>query len=1010
MLLKFLDVDYFCKSYKQVTSTMIITKGEKFHDEGLFSEIIFGKEKTKERKTTFGYINLNVKVMHPAALSLLLKVSRNVKKFLSTEVSFSLDSAGRLIEDPKGVTGIHAFIELFPKINFKASEVGAKVIELLKKAYKDEVLFIDKIPVIPPAFRELTKDPKTGEIRVEEINNYYIQVLKRSLGIKSIATSEGPLKDLLTYGIQNSIMDLDGFIRTKLSKKFGLIREQLMGKRIDFSARAVIMNGPDLKVNEIGVPFTLAVGLFEPFIIHNLLYTDKFDKAALESEILSFMDQPLSVDSIKKALSSIISKDVVPDELYKIIFEATKMAMEGRLVLAKRDPVLIPESVRAFTPILISGSVIRINNFQTGGFNADFDGDQMAIFHPLSSKAQEDSKKLLRDETGTNMNSISYELSKESVLGTYLLTKNYEKTSSTKVIHQDDLKKISDPAQTVKFGSRTTTFGKAVFNSLLPENYGFINIPVTKKVINNIISNIFKTRGSDVAKKFAFDVQTVGYAYATYVASSITIDMIDIPQSIMKLKAKLDKVDPTTAADIIEQMKKLMIEHLKDTGLYDLCESGASKGWDQPTQILIAKGVIADVEGNLLKPIKGSFSEGLTPKEYFAASLGARKGIVDRVINTADTGYTSRQLAYLLNGVELDWLKKDCGTTRTIQIKLVDDLIKKLEGRYVVEKKKVVPFDKTKYKSGDVINLRTPIYCTSQKICHTCYGDLLKRHRTPYVGLVAAQIIGERGTQLIMRAFHTGGAVKIVTRDILKELFDNDPNSDKNHIHQTFKQEGSMITTLKEGTLTLSFDQYSLNDDLIVNEEEDNIWVKSLLGVYETTDGIKINVILDCEVNTLVHREFIFEKKNKIVVQYEEGEEIFEIPVEKQEVKEIVLYMRRLIGGGEIFKDTPHLLMKLYRLYADLSDMDLVHMEIVVSQCLRDRERPILPARLGKNPDDPVMFNIKKTIFTGGFLQGLAFENTNEAISSGLTNKYELPPSVLEKILTGTLVEDEKNK
>ncbi len=220
-----------------------------------------------------------------------------------------------------------------------------------------------------------------------------------------------------------------------------------------------------------------------------------------------------------------------------------------------------------------------------------------------------------------------------------------------------------------------------------------------------------------------------------------------------------------------------MIKHLKNTGLYNLVESGSTKGWDQPIQILVAKGVMADPTGKILPPIKGSLSDGLTPTEYFNAAGGSRAGIIDRVINTEDTGYTARKLAFLLNSVELDWMLKDCGTELTLDIKLDSDIISRLKGRYVVRRGKVEEFDPKNYKIGSIVHLRSPIFCKSMKICHICYGKLLEIHKSPYVGVIAAQNIGERNTQLIMRSFHST-AIKVITRDILKDIVENDPNLD----------------------------------------------------------------------------------------------------------------------------------------------------------------------------------------------------------------------------------------
>ena len=289
---------------------------------------------------------------------------------------------------------------------------------------------------------------------------------------------------------------------------------------------------------------------------------------------------------------------------------------------------------------------------------------------------------------------------------------------------------------------------------------------------------------------------------------SITCELGDLPALVT------ETIIIEVAVKLIDQAEKLLIEHLKGKGLYDLVESGAGKGWEQPRQILIAKGIIADPTGKVLDPISTSFSEGLQPKEYFDASSGSRKGIMDRVINTADTGYMARKLAYLLNTVEADRQLRDCGVKKYLNIKLNSNIIEKLYGRFIMHKGKLVEFDEKIFKVGDIINLRTPIYCQSSKICHTCYGRLLERHKTPYIGILAAQMIGERGTQTIMKSFHTGGAVNIAQNDVLRDLVENDPlaNLNKAELAKYLEQTDDKVTTKKSCKVVIDLMNYREKD------------------------------------------------------------------------------------------------------------------------------------------------------------------------------------------------------
>ena len=378
-MIQLLNIEQFVKNLKPVTSTEYITHSGEFNSEGLFSEQIFGLIDSLERKKTFSYIDLHVKVVHPTMLRIFKQLDRGVENFISTEESFTLDVNKRLQIDENGVTGISEFVKMFPKIKFRGETPAREgLIAAVSKAYKDKTLFIDKLLVIPPDQRPAFRDEKSGEWMIDPLNDYYLNVLRKALQLRT-SVRLGPLFDLLNYELQRAVNNHDDFIRTQIEKKSGLIRSQLLGKRTDFSGRAVITPSPDLKVGEIGIPLRLAVSLFEPFIIHRLLYSGQVDKANLEEEIKTFTDLELSVDSVKKVMKSIKVGDEIPKSLFTIFFEATEVVMMNRIVLAKRDPVLHAESVRAYNPKLVTGNTIQLCTLQTAGHNADFDGDSSII-------------------------------------------------------------------------------------------------------------------------------------------------------------------------------------------------------------------------------------------------------------------------------------------------------------------------------------------------------------------------------------------------------------------------------------------------------------------------------------------------------------------------------------------------------------------------------------------------------------------------------------------------------
>jgi len=997
-----LDLKKFKKGLVPITTTEIWSRVGEFHPSGLFSEVIFGPEGALSRKTTFSFIDLNVFVVHPTAIGILYRLDgKNIPKILSAQETFSLDEKGFLTPDSNGVTGISEFIKMFPKINFIGkTEARDKFIKKLREEYQRGVLFINTIPVIPPDFRPIFQDEK-GMWNQDKINEHYINLLRKANQIKN-TPKEGALFDLLNYEVQKAVNEHDEFVRTLIKKKSGIIREQLLGKRTDFSGRAVITTNPTLKVNEIGVPLGIAVTIFEPFLIHLLLFSNR-DKTKLEEEVKKFLNVDLSVETLKIVFKSIKTNNKMPESLKKIIFEAAEIVSMNRYVLAKRDPVLHPKGVRAFKPKIVEGSTIQLCTLQVKGFNADFDGDQMAIFHPLTNEAQEElSSKMMNVETGETSRAVSFELSKEMFAGIYMMMKDIKSKASPIAISKEDMDRATNPYIPVVFRKRNTTMGKAIVNNVFPSDYPFIDHPLKSKELTDMIPDIIKRYGQEKAIEIFSNLKTIAFKFATIMAPTLSLKDFDIPDSILVLKKKLSTATPEEAAALISKMRELLIEHLKDTPFYDLVESGAAKGWDQPMQILVAKGIIADAQGRILPVVQKSIAEGLTNKDFFNAAAGARRGISDRVLRTADTGYMARQLAFVLNSVEIDRYLKDCKVERYLNIRLTKDLMKRMYGRYILNKGVIEEFNEKDFKIGDPVNIRTPIYCRSKKICHTCYGKLLYRHRSPYAGVLAAQTIGEAGTQSIMRTFHTGGAIKIKQKDMLSDILQNDPLVTKVVIEKHLKQNQNFLYTLQSCLLTINMEDYPEKEDLYFNEERTEIEAKSLVARIEYNDII-FNLILDFRVKLIVEN-IIKQDKHSLILSYSTNANILEASLETDDVNQQIQYARRLLGGREIYKDVDHLFMKLYGIYGTLRDTDIVHYEVLLSQCLRDRAKPYLPARLGSKWD-PIMMNIKHVVFNTSFIQGLAFENINEAIRTGLITDEPDEQSILEKVLSGQLVE-----
>jgi len=396
----------------------------------------------------------------------------------------------------------------------------------------------------------------------------------------------------------------------------------------------------------------------------------------------------------------------------------------------------------------------------------------------------------------------------------------------------------------------------------------------------------------------------------------------------------------------------------------------------------------------------------LTPNEYFNMGYGARYGIINRVINTADTGYFSRILAYVLNSVELHRTLTDCGTQRAVQVKLNKDLRSRLSGRFIIndKTKKVEFLDLDNFADGDTIKLRSPIFCKSPKICHTCYGNLWMQTRSPYVGLIAAQVIGERGTQLIMRVFHLGGTVNVQIPDILKDITENNFEiRDKTLLSKYLYQDQTRLITKMPCRLTIVLDPfYTYNYNLVIKET--SIWVKSLIATVLFSDGYRLELILDYPVELQLGSSVV-KREEVIEISYGEEDDLLKVPSTISDVQKQVLYVQRLLSGREITKGPHHLLSRLVSVYSSFGAMDLVHLEVLVSHVLRAKKDLSKPARLIE-PYEPILLNIKEVVFVQSPLQGLAFENVNKSIMLGLlSEKSPEELSILEQVLAGDFKE-----
>jgi len=1004
-MIKPIDLKKFTKNLTPVETPEIFTAGgSAFHPQGIASEVIFGPQDSNKQKTVFSYINLNTQIIHPTIYGLLKKLDQKVEKFISTESFFIVNSNGELIEAAEeidGVTGLSNFIKLFPRIKFRGGTPAREsFIKVINEYYKEGLIFIDRIPVLPPFYRPIYKDDN-GQWTIDAINEIYVSILRKTISIKS-QQQQGVLGDLFRYGIQKAVNQHNDFIQKKIGKKEGLIRNKLMGKRTDFSARAVISTNPDIKAGQIGIPFRMAPTLFEPFIVFYMLRSGRVEKENL-TRLLKQYDENLQYgpDAIIRICKAIQENEKLSDELLNLFRTACEAIAAKRMILAKRDPVLIPESYQAYHPIIVDGDTIQMCPLHVGKHNADFDGDAMAVVHPLS----EESQKELREKASNIYASgatdgVTIELSKGMYIGLYVITKTSRKTNSPVNLTNEDIDKIKDPYQKVVYRGVTTTAGRAIYNSCYPRDFPFYDDIVDKSTVKKHFNLAQEKYSQEVLKEIANRLMKYGFRWATLAASSFTLADLELPKHILDLKKKLDGADPETASKILTEAEKEIKKFLHDSGLGDIIESGSAKGYSQTMQVIFAKGLMSDVSGEIQPAIATSMSEGLDSTTFFKTGAGARAGMVGRTVSTEKTGYFARRLVYFLNTVELHPTLKDCGVQKSLKFRVSDgQTIKRLQYRNVVYQGNVTPIEKAGVKIGDVINLRTPIYCRSKKICHACYGRLYERVATPYIGVAAGMHIGESATQASMEKFHTGGAVKIIKKDMIKDFYENNPTLPE-EFKKYVKQDGNDLIAKKPLSIYIDLnDNYTKDKNYWIDEEEALIKFSALISEIQYEKNEHHDLILDYLVIFNI-RKVAFSSNNVIRFDFEKDDVIMSTSTEDFGSTTLVQYVDRLIGGRDILKDEIHLVQKIYQKYKNLSPIALIHLEILCSQILRYRQDPSIPARLGETWD-PILINLKKTIYNEGFIQGLAFENLNEAIRSGLVSNQKEPQSILEKVLIG---------
>ncbi len=711
--------------------------------------------------------------------------------------------------------------KLFKKSTGAKKEKLVRRIKLYKSLEKNGIepksMVMTVLPVIPPDLRPMVP-LDGGRFATSDLNDLYRRVINRNNRLKQLIELRAPevitrnekrmlqeaVDSLIDNGMRHgkTVTASTGqkrvlkSIADYLKGKQGRFRQNLLGKRTDYSGRSVIVVGPHLKLHECGLPKKMALELFKPFIISRLIS---------DGHVHNVRSAGRFIESGRSEVWDILA-DIIKD----------------KHVLLNRAPTLHRLGIQAFKPILIEGKAIQVHPLVCTAFNADFDGDQMAVHLPLTKEAQKEAgemmlsaKNLLKPATGEPIATPS----KDMVWGVYYMTS----FANDDVKETKELKHFADPKEAevaygldqiglrqrvmIRFnkkehgidGLQESCVGRVIFNNHLPESFDFMNEMVDKKGISRIVEKSFVELGIDETAKLLDVIKKLGFKHITL--SGLSWGMDDIPKLEEKpailaaAEKKIDEVEEQYQmglltnseryGKVIEIWTKAKDEIVEashgamDTQgpVHTMVESGARGSWGQLTQIVGMKGLVTNPAGEIIElPVRGNFKDGFDILEYFISTHGARKGLSDTALRTANAGYLTRRLVDVAQDVIV--LHDDCGTTEGLVVTRADSermgraFKDRIVGRYTLEEVKglvkkgelITPEigDAIEASKTDQLLVRSVMDCVSTKgICATCYGwDLSSNGIVKLgtaVGIIAAQSIGEPGTQLTMRTFHTGG-------------------------------------------------------------------------------------------------------------------------------------------------------------------------------------------------------------------------------------------------------------
>jgi DNA-directed RNA polymerase subunit beta' len=826
----FLDIPLYQLEKVIYYSAYIITRVNEEEKERILKEIekeykefmakAESREEKKQKTAIFNQIKEELKTLQPKKVLSDTEYFYFSRKYPNTfEVGIGAEPIRRFLEE----IDLEAMRKEILKKLPKATGIEKKNLSLklrfvnafIKHNRRPEWMILTILPVIPPDLRPIVQ-LAGGKYTSSDLNDLYRRIINRNNRLKKLIELKTPeiilrnekrmlqeavdalidisrKKEKITIGRRKVIKSLADNLRGKE----GRFRQNLLGKRVDYSGRSVIVVDPKLRINECGLPKKMAFELFKPFVVHELLKENKVQTTKQANYLIEIQD---------------------PDAL-----AALERVVQNKYVLLNRAPTLHKLSFLAFRPILVEGLALRIPPLVCEGYNADFDGDQMGVFLPLSSKAQKEAKEimdatkiLLKPATGDPIVRPRHDM----LSGLYYLTNIVEgkkgegKIFDAKIaLYLYNLGEIDLQAKIIikEFKNEKnieTSVGRIIFNNVLPSDFRFVNEVIDKKSMAKLINEILAQYGSERLAFILDNLKELGFRFSTQSGLTLGIDDLVASSNLEKIideclekqkeiqkayeagwisdeekRAQLTEIWSLASREIINSLKK-ETSPLSNPRL--MIDSGGRGDYSQLLQMTAIKGLVSTPAGKIIElPITSSYKKGFTPLEYFISTHGARKGAADKALKTPKAGYLTRRLVDALH--DLIIREVDCGDEEGIVIKKEEcekigdsfadqiysrfslETLKDKEGNILVNKGEVITREMAQKieKAGiEALRVRSPFTCkTLYGICQKCFGldlgnnQLIKLGEA--VGIIAAQSIGEPGTQLTMRTFHYGGVITV---------------------------------------------------------------------------------------------------------------------------------------------------------------------------------------------------------------------------------------------------------